>query len=144
MRALPALAAALLLAAAPAFSAAKAEQFTLFIYESPADLAARTDPARAPAYWAAYGEFAGAMQQAGILRGGMALHGDAQGSVYTSRDGKPATAGGARAKAPDQLGGFFMIEVPDRAAALAWAAKAPRAATGAVEVRPAFPAPAMR
>ena len=33
------------------------------------------------------------------------------------------------------FGGFFLIEAPDEAAALAWAARCPAAGHGAVEVR---------
>ena len=34
------------------------------------------------------------------------------------------------------LGGYYMIDVPDLDAALAWAAKVPNAPYGSVEVRP--------
>jgi hypothetical protein len=118
-----------------------AEPFTILIYETDADLAARTDAARAKDYWASYAAFAGAMEQAGILKGGQALRwGD---DARTVRAGGAVTNGPV-AVAAEQLGGYFMIEVPDLDTALAWAAKAPAAATGAVEVRPAYPAPAMR
>ncbi|HEX9449673.1 MAG TPA: YciI family protein, partial [Dongiaceae bacterium] len=39
----------------------------------------------------------------------------------------------------EQLGGFYMIEVPDLDTALDWAAKCPAAATGALEIRPNLP-----
>ena len=141
---LPALLTALGLgiAAVMAAPAAMAEQYTILIYETPADLAARTDPARAPGYWGAFGSYAQSLQQAGVLRGGMALHGDDQARVVTRRDGVVAEAAGPRAAGPDQLGGFFMIEVATREEAMAWAAKAPSAASGAVEVRPDVPPPA--
>lgn len=58
--------------------------------------------------------------------------------------GKTKVGTGTLAKSKDVLGGFFMIDVVDRDAAVAWAAKAPAALTGAIEVRPAFPAPPMR
>ncbi|MFO1036708.1 MAG: YciI family protein [Geminicoccaceae bacterium] len=131
-------ASAMLLGSAPPLSA---EPFTILIYESDPDLAARTDPARAKDYWASYAAFAGAMQQAGILKGGQALRwGD---DARTVRVGGSVTNGPV-AVAAEQLGGYFMIDVPDLDAALSWAARAPAAATGAVEVRPAHPAPAMR
>ncbi|MBY0569400.1 MAG: YciI family protein [Hyphomonadaceae bacterium] len=36
----------------------------------------------------------------------------------------------------EQLGGFYLIEVENLDAALAWAEKCPGAATGSIEVRP--------
>lgn len=43
---------------------------------------------------------------------------------------------GPYAETKEQLGGFYLIEVPDIDTALEWAARNPAAATGAVEVRP--------
>ena len=142
-RLLSALAATALTAATLAAGPARAEPFTLFIYETEADIATRTDPAKAQAYWGAFMAYANAMGKAGVLRGGMPLQPASHARVSTVRDGRVSVRTGARATAPDQLGGFFMIDVPDLEAALAWAAKAPSAVTGAVEVRPGFPAPAM-
>lgn len=47
--------------------------FTILIFESPAALSSRTDPQAADAYWSSYDAFAGALMQAGALRGGSAL-----------------------------------------------------------------------
>lgn len=41
------------------------------------------------------------------------------------------------------LGGYFVVDVPDLDAALEWAASAPCAASGGVEVRPVFTATAI-
>lgn len=41
------------------------------------------------------------------------------------------------------LGGYFVVDVPDLDAALEWAARAPCAASGGVEVRPVFTATAI-
>ena len=58
------------------------------------------------------------------------------------------TGGGGRtvqdgpfAEVREQLGGFFVIEVPDMEAALGWAAKAPSSASGSTEVRPVLVMP---
>lgn len=45
----------------------------------------------------------------------------------------------AHAQACEQLGGYFLIDVSDRAGAIAWAARCPRAANGVVKVRPGWP-----
>ena len=52
------------------------------------------------------------------------------------RDGKRMTTDGPFAETKEQLGGYYIIEVPDLDAALAWAARCPGASNGALEVRP--------
>jgi len=122
--------------------AADAAEFAILIHESEGDLAARTDPARAEAYWGAFAAYAAELQAAGVLRGGMPLMwGDAAAAVRVS-GGQAEVA--PPAAAPLTLGGWFVIEAAGLDEAVAWAARAPAAATGLVEVRPAFPAPAMR
>ena len=99
--------------------------------------AARKDPARREAYWASWIAYVQALRQSGIMK--------ARQRPATARDRRPpsacATAGGrcrtARiADTKEQLGGYFIIDVPDLDAALDWAARCPAAAGGAVEVRP--------
>ena len=51
-------------------------------------------------------------------------------------DGKRHIQDGPFIDAKEQLGGMFLIEVPDLDVALQWAAKCPSASTGGVEVRP--------
>lgn len=122
--------------------AADAAEFAIMIHETESDLAARTDPARAEAYWGAFAAYAAELQAAGVLRGGMPLMwGDRAASVRVS-GGRPVVT--PLAPAPTTLGGWFVVEAASLDEAVAWAAKAPAAAAGLVEVRPAFPAPAMR
>jgi hypothetical protein len=134
------IATAALAGAIPA-GAAHAAEFTLFIYETPADYALRTDPgAEGQAYWAAYGGFAKTLQDSGAIRGGGPLQVEA--TARTIRAGK--TIDGAYAVGDLVLGGYFKIEAPDMSAAEAIAAQAPSASRGgAVEIRPGFVAPAM-
>ena len=54
-------------------------------------------------------------------------------------DGKRRVQDGPFADTKEQLGGFFVIDVPDLDTALAWAARCPSAARGVVEVRPVWP-----
>jgi hypothetical protein len=51
-------------------------------------------------------------------------------------DGKTKLLDGPFAETKEQLGGYYLIEVPDLDAALAWAARCPGARYGTVEVRP--------
>jgi hypothetical protein len=52
------------------------------------------------------------------------------------RGGKVATTDGPFAETKEQLGGFFMIDVPDLNEAVRVAAKIPAGRLGSVEVRP--------
>ena len=124
--------AAAILVAAPAF----AEPFTLMIWETPEEIALRTDTTEAgQAFWAAYMAFAQEAGAAGVIRGGSALMTDAAAIVTL---GAGPSAGGALL-----LGGYFQIDVPDLAAAKDWAAKLPASRTGAVAIHPGYPAPGM-
>ena len=69
-----------------------------------------------------------------VFAGG--LHPAETATVVTAKDGDVLTTDGPYAEAKEQLGGFWVIQVPDLDAALAWAAKATIACRGAVEVRP--------
>ena len=51
------------------------------------------------------------------------------GGVKTIHDGPFA-------ETKEQLGGYYLIDVPDLDAAIAWARKVPLAGNGAVEIRP--------
>lgn len=121
-----------------------ADSFTLLIYESKADLAARTDPQKAAAYWGAYGDYAKKLTDAGILRGGTALPGNAETTSVSVVDGKAQPNDTPVASSALELGGYFIIEVPDQATALEWAKKAPALSGGAIEVKRHFPNPTMQ
>jgi hypothetical protein len=45
---------------------------------------------------------------------------------------------GPFAETKEQLGGYYLIDVPDLDAALSWAARCPAAGSGTVEVRPVW------
>lgn len=83
--------------------------------------------------WIAYTE---ALAKAGILRGGEELASPDEAAVIRVRNGARNVEDGPYADTKEQLGGFFLIEVEDRQAAMEWAARCPAAATGAVELRP--------
>jgi hypothetical protein len=52
------------------------------------------------------------------------------------RDGETLLSDGPFAETKENLGGYYLVDVPDLDAALAWAAKIPNVGYGAVEVRP--------
>jgi hypothetical protein len=114
-------------------------QYMLLLNESDTEFARRTDPAQAGAYWGGWNDFIGAMAQAGIIVKGDGLQPPQAATTVRIRDGKRLVHDGPFADAKEQLGGYFVIEVPDLDAALEWAARAPSASTASVEVRPVLP-----
>ena len=97
-----------------------------------ADEAVATNDPDGPA-WGAYTK---ALIDAGVMRGGNALQPIHTATTVRLRDGKRQVQDGPFAESKEQLGGYFIIEVPTLDVALEWAAKNPAAARGAVEVRP--------
>ncbi len=53
-----------------------------------------------------------------------------------SAGGRASYTDGPFAETREQLGGYYLINVPDLDAALKWAAKCPGSAYGSIEVRP--------
>jgi hypothetical protein len=136
---------ALAAAALGTINRSTAAEFVLFIYEAPAELAKRTDKTSVGGeYWGSYAKYGEALKSAGVLRGGAALHTNAEARTVLSRNDKPQVLNAPAATAQEQLGGFFIIDVKDRDAAIGWAKKAPSYLTGRVEVRPSYPAPTMQ
>jgi hypothetical protein len=83
-----------------------------------------------------WGAYTRALVDAGVLVGGSALHPASTATTLRMADGRRQVQDGPYAATKDQLGGFYLIEVPDLDAALHWAALNPAASRGAVEVRP--------
>jgi hypothetical protein len=85
---------------------------------------------------AAYGAYSEALKKAGVLTGSNRLRPTNSASTVRVSDGKTQVLDGPYAETKEQLGGYFLIDVPDLDAALAWAARCPGASHGAIEVRP--------
>jgi hypothetical protein len=111
-------------------------RYTILIYETAADFTARTDERRKDAYWGAYRAYTKALADAGVMAGGAALQPSHLATTIRPHDGKQRVQDGPYAEAKEQLGGYYIIDVPDLDQALGWAARCPAASAGAVEVRP--------
>ena len=111
-------------------------QYMLVFNEHPDEFVARNN-AGAEAYWGAWSAYMAEMGP--LISSGAALQGPETGSTLRHREGRAAIQDGPNPDAKELLGGFVIIDVPDLDAALAWAGKAPCAATGSVEVRPVLP-----
>jgi hypothetical protein len=73
---------------------------------------------------------------AGVVKEAARLRPTSFASTVRVRNGKPATTDGPFAETKEQLGGFYLIDVPSLDEALAWARKVPSSRIGSIEVRP--------
>ena len=112
--------------------------YTMLIYENAAGFALRTDPdpKKQQAYWAAWPLYTKALQDAGVFVGGAGLQPPQAATTVRLGEGKRLVQDGPYADTKEQLGGYFMINVPDLDTALDWAARIPAASGSVIEVRP--------
>jgi hypothetical protein len=85
---------------------------------------------------AAYRAYSEALTKAKAMVGGNRLQSVSTATTVRVQNGKSAVLDGPYADSKEQLGGYFLIDVPDLDAAISWAARCPAASHGAVEVRP--------
>jgi hypothetical protein len=93
---------------------------------------------------AAYKEYMDYTQElikAGVMKGGSELKPVSTATTVRVRGGKVLTTDGPFAETKEQLGGYYLLEVPDLDAAVRWAGKCPGARHGTCEVRPLNPSP---
>ncbi|HEX6064924.1 MAG TPA: YciI family protein [Longimicrobiales bacterium] len=83
--------------------------------------------------WFAYTD---ELRKAGVMLGGEALHPTSAATTVRLKNGKRVVTDGPFAETKEQLGGFYLIDVPNLDEALKWAEKIPSADRGPVEVRP--------
>jgi len=86
--------------------------------------------------FAAYGAYTGALKKAGVMVAGDPLQPTSTATTVRVAKGKTEVLNGPYAETKEQLGGYYIVEVPDLDAALSWAARCPGASSGAIEVRP--------
>ncbi|HET9947683.1 MAG TPA: YciI family protein [Longimicrobiales bacterium] len=85
---------------------------------------------------AAFHSYAEALDEADVLVSAEVLQPSSSTTTLRRRNGKVEVQDGPFADTKEQLGGTFVIDVPDLDAALAWAERCPAAEWGSVEVRP--------
>ena len=84
----------------------------------------------------AFQAYARALDDAGALVSAEVLQQSSATTTVTLADGGPVVQDGPFADSKEQVGGTFVIEVADLDDAIGWAARAPSAAWGHVEIRP--------
>jgi hypothetical protein len=110
-------------------------QYILLIYSNEAAMEAASE-ADSGRMLAAYGAYSEAMAQAGVMVGGNRLRPSSATTTVRSPGGKTQVLDGPYAETKEQLGGYFIIDVPDLDSALSWAERCPGSAVGTIEVRP--------
>jgi hypothetical protein len=84
----------------------------------------------------AYIAYTESLRKAGVLKSSDRLRPTADGTTVRIENGKSQVLDGPYADTKEQLGGFYIVDVPDLDSALSWAARCPGASHGSVEVRP--------
>lgn len=108
-------------------------QYMLLIYDG-------DDRERAPAdlqaVVAEHMRLAADMREAGVMLGGDGLEPVDTATTVRTTGGEKVLHDGPFPDTREQLGGYYLIEVADLDAALAWARRVPVSEGGGVEVRP--------
>ena len=84
----------------------------------------------------AYTAYTQALQDAKVLRGSNRLRPTSAATTVRTTGGQTKALDGPFAETKEQLAGYYMIDVNDLDAAVAWAARCPGAQYGGIEVRP--------
>jgi len=93
--------------------------------------------------YGAYMAYSKALREAGVFADGNRLESVTTATrVRVGADGKRSVLDGPYADTKEQLGGYYIVDVPDLDTAISWAARCPCAASGTVEVRPVAEVPA--
>ncbi len=84
----------------------------------------------------AYQSFLEAVKNAGVYQASGRLQPTSAATSVRVANGKTQVLNGPYMETKEQLGGFFLIDVPDLDAAISWAARCPASTHGTVEIRP--------
>ena len=112
-------------------------QYLLILYSDEAGWTklSKTEQEKGVAAYMAYSE---ALVAAGAMKGSNRLQPGSAATTVRITNGKSQVLDGPYIDSKEQLGGYYLIDVPDLDAALSWAARCPGAGHGVVEVRPVW------
>lgn len=110
-------------------------RYTLLLHYPEMDAASLSEEAMEEGQ-RAFASYAATLHQAGVLLGAEILQPSSNTTTLTLTDGVLHVQDGPFADTKEQLGGTFVIDVPDLDAAIEWGRQAPAIGWGAVEVRP--------
>lgn len=110
-------------------------KYTLFLHSDEASMT-HVPPEAMAQMQAAFEGYTKALIAAGVFVATDWLKPSFTATTITLKDGARRVQDGPFSAAKEQIGGYYVIDVPDLDAALDWAAKCPAAQAGVVEVRP--------
>jgi hypothetical protein len=87
---------------------------------------------------AAYMAYSQALKEAGVLKGSNRLQPISTATTVKVANGKSQVLDGPYVDSKEQLGGYYLIDVPDLDSAISWAARCPGASHGTIELRPVW------
>lgn len=114
-------------------------EYMLCFRETASEFGKHDDLQARPAYFAAWTEYANAVFASGKVVSGSGLLPPRTATVVRIVEGTRQVQEGPLAEAREQIGGFFVLRADSLEEVLEWAARAPCAANGSVEVRPVLP-----
>ena len=109
-------------------------QYLLTLYADESGLEKMT-PEQQKQGTGAYMAYSEALKSAGVLVGSNRLRPSATATTMRTTNGKTQVLDGPFADSKEQLGGYYLIDVPDLDAAMSWAGRCPGVQHGVVEVR---------
>jgi hypothetical protein len=107
-------------------------RFMMIMYPGITDEA---DWTPSPEAVAAMGRFNEELATAGVLLSLDGLHPTSEGARVAFAGGKPSVIDGPFAETKEILGGYWLIDVPSKQEAVAWASRCPAAEREMIEVR---------
>ncbi len=110
-------------------------QYLLLIYNDE-KAAANMSKEEDDVWMGEYMAYTEALQTAGVMASGDALHPTSAATTVRVQNGKKVTTHGPFAETKEQLGGYYAVNCKNLDEAIEWAAKCPGARTGSIEVRP--------
>jgi hypothetical protein len=110
-------------------------KYTLFLYSNEAQVAA-APPAALQQVKSAFEAYTQSLKDAGVFVTTDWLRPSTTATTLSLRDGVRRIQDGPYADSKEQLGGFYVIDVPNLDDALRWAERCPAAQRGLIEVRP--------
>lgn len=110
-------------------------KYTLFLYNDEAQMANAPAPALKQVK-AAFEAYTQTLKDAGVFVATDWLRPSSTATMLSVRDGSRRIQDGPYAASKEQLGGYYVIEVPSLDEALEWAEGCPTAHRGLIEVRP--------
>ena len=111
--------------------------YMILIYGDEKNFALMADkPDAQKQMYAAYTQYGTDMRSAGVLRGGGELKPTHSATTVRVREGKAISTDGPFAETKEQLGGYYIVDVPNLDDAVKWAGRCPASEGGSIEVRP--------